>query len=87
MQHEREPLGRRQRVQDHQQRQPDRVGQQRLLLGVEHVGLADDRVGQVHPQRFFPPGGARAQHVQAHRATTVVSQPPRLSAPPGSRTF
>ena len=38
VQHERQPLGRGQRVQHHQQRQPDRVGQQRLVLGVAAVG-------------------------------------------------
>jgi hypothetical protein len=35
VQHEREPLGRRQRLEDHEQREPDRVGEQRPLLGVD----------------------------------------------------
>ena len=34
VQHERHPLGGRQRLEHHQQREPDRVGQQRLVLGV-----------------------------------------------------
>jgi hypothetical protein len=68
VQHERQPLGRRQRLQHHQQRQPDPLGQQRFLLRVGLVLAADDRVGQVHGrvQRLLAPLPARAQHVQAH---------------------
>ena len=53
VQDEGEPLGGRQRVQDHQQRGTDGVGQQRLLFGVDAVRAADGRLGQVHPGRQF----------------------------------
>jgi hypothetical protein len=39
MQHERDPFGRRQRVQHHEERQPDRVREHRLLLGTGGHGL------------------------------------------------
>ena len=66
VQHEREPLGRRQRLEHHQQRQSDRVGQQRFLLGVAPGFVADDRVGDVHVEGLLAPRLAGAQHVQAH---------------------
>jgi hypothetical protein len=37
VQHEREPLGGSQRVEHHEQREPDRVGEERFLLGVDAV--------------------------------------------------
>ena len=52
--------------QHHQQREPDRVGQQRFVLRVGTVGAAHDRVGHVRVQRLLAPRAARAQHVQAH---------------------
>ena len=36
MQHERDPLGGRERVEHHQQREPDRVREHRFLLGAGH---------------------------------------------------
>jgi hypothetical protein len=63
VQHERQPLGRRQRVQHHQQRNADRVGQQRMLLRV--VVRGDYRVGHVHVEGVFAVGGPGAQHIQA----------------------
>ena len=50
VQHEREPLGRRERVQHDQQRQPDRVGQHRLVLragasgGRGRLGISTERL-------------------------------------------
>jgi hypothetical protein len=45
-------LGRLQGLQDHQQRQPDPFGQQRLVLGVDLVGVADDSsVGDMNTRR------------------------------------
>jgi hypothetical protein len=64
VQHEREPLGRAERLEDHKQREPDRVGQQRLVLRVRPVGAVDDRIGHAHPNRLLAPQVARAQHVQ-----------------------
>ena len=55
VQHERQPLGRGERLQHHQQRQPHRVGQHGLLFGVDTVRVADDRVGHVHVERLLAP--------------------------------
>jgi len=43
---EREPLRRRQRLEDHQSCQPDRVGHDRVALGLCVVRHADDRLGR-----------------------------------------
>ena len=45
VQHERQPLGRSERVEHHEQRKPDRVGDQRLLLRVDAAFEADDGSG------------------------------------------
>ena len=66
VQHERQPLGRCERLEHHEQRQPHRVGQQRLVLGLGPVVAADDRVGHADVQRLLAPRPARAQHVEAH---------------------
>jgi hypothetical protein len=50
---EREPLRRSQRVEDDEQRQPDRVGEQRLVLGIDAVLEADDRVGHMAAERLL----------------------------------
>jgi len=55
VQHEREPLRGRQRLEHHQQSQPDRVGQQCFVLRVYTVLVADDRVGHVHVEGLLPP--------------------------------
>jgi hypothetical protein len=47
VQHQRQTFRRRQRVQDDQQREPDGVGQERLVLGL-HPGLGTDHgIGEV----------------------------------------
>jgi hypothetical protein len=61
VQDERAPLGRVQRLQDHEQRQADGVGQQRLVLGVGAVGAVDDRLRHAHIEGFLAPRSARAQ--------------------------
>ena len=66
MQHEREPLRRRQRLEHDEQRQADGIGQQRLVLGIDPVHPVDKRIGEPSGERLLPPGLARAQHVQAH---------------------
>jgi len=66
VQHEREPLGGSQRFENHEQREPDRLGQERLVLGVEVVSAAHDGVGHVRAQGLLAPGRTRAQYVQAH---------------------
>jgi hypothetical protein len=68
VQHEREPLGGCQGVEDHDQGEADRVGQQGFLVGVDVVVGAHDGIGQAGVERLFGPRSARAQHVQAHPA-------------------
>ena len=53
VQHEREPLGRCQRLEHHEQREPDRVREQRLMLGVDALLGADDRLGHAGLQGFL----------------------------------
>jgi hypothetical protein len=65
VQHERQPLGRGERVEHDEQGQTDRVGQQRLLLRFEVPLGGDDRVGQVRCERVLPAHSAGAQQVQA----------------------
>ena len=64
MQDEREPLGGLERLEDNEQREPDGVGQERLVLRVGAVGAVDDRLREAHVERFLTPRPARAQHVQ-----------------------
>jgi hypothetical protein len=66
VQDEREPLGRVQRLEDHEQRQADGVGQQRLVLEVGAVGAVDDRLGHMSVQGLLVPRSSRAQYVQRH---------------------
>ena len=66
VQHEGEPLGRRQRLEHDEQREADRVGEQRLLLGVGLVVDAHDRLGQPAADVVLAPRAPRAQHVEAH---------------------
>ena len=75
VQHEREPLGRRQRLEHDEQREPDRVGQQRLVLGVGAVGAVDDRLGQAQRRAAPRAASCASAACSAPRApTTVVSQ-------------
>ena len=67
VQDEGQPLGGGERLEHDQQREPDRVGEQRLVLRVDGVGAVDQRVGEAHVlQRRLALGAARAQHVQRH---------------------
>jgi hypothetical protein len=66
VQHERDPLGGTQRFEYHEQRETDRVGELRFVLGVAPVRMAHDRIGHVRAQGMLAPRLARAQHVQAH---------------------
>jgi hypothetical protein len=51
-----EPLRRRQGLEHDEQREADRVGEQRLVLGVAAVRGLDDRVRQVGLERLLAPG-------------------------------
>lgn len=73
VEHESETLGRAERLENDQQGQPDRVGHERLLLGLGRIGRADDRLGHVRRsghrparrrrtgQRATPRGGLRRE--------------------------
>ena len=64
MQHEREALGRRQRVEDDEQREPDRVGEDRLVLGIGVSVDGDDRLGEPAAEVVLTAGAARAKDVE-----------------------
>ena len=68
------------RLQHHQQREPDRVGEHRLLLRVGRLA-ARRRPGRARARSSGPRAAtARERSMSRHtRATTVVSQPPRFS--------
>ena len=74
-----EPFRRRERLEHDEQREADRVREQRLLLGVDLSSVLDDRVGQ--PASVDSSGRARRDRRMSRqtRPTTVVSQPPRFS--------
>ena len=55
VQHEREPLGGSQGLEHHEQRETDRVGQQRFLLGVDCRPRGSRRLRHVRVQRLLPP--------------------------------
>jgi hypothetical protein len=66
VQHERQPFGRRERVEHDEQGQAYRVGEQRLVLGGRAVRAVHDRVGQLQVHQLLSPRRARAQHVERH---------------------
>jgi len=78
VQHEREPLGGCQGVEDHE-RETDRVGQQRLLLGsIPSPGFGPGTCSSRGCSRRDLRECSMFRHT---RATTVVSQPPMFSTP------
>ena len=66
VQHEREALGRAQRVEYDEQCDTDGVSEQRLVLGVGPVRRVDDGVGHVRRIALLASGLAGAQHVEGH---------------------
>jgi hypothetical protein len=58
------PSGRAQGVEHHQERHADRVGEERLVLGVAAARRVDDRVGEVDLESLLSVRGARAQQVE-----------------------
>ncbi len=64
MQHECESLRRLEGLQDHEERESDRVGEYRVGLRIP-VGASDDRIGNVNVQCIFPARCSRSQHVEA----------------------
>ena len=67
-------FGGRQGVEDDEQGEPDRIAEQRLLLGIEAVLRAHDRIREMRLQRRLAPRPARSQHVEAD-ATDDRRQP------------
>ena len=55
VQHEGEPFGRGQRVEDHEQRGTDRVGQKHFVFGIGPLRFTHDRLGQVCVQGLLAP--------------------------------
>ena len=68
VQHERQPLGGAEGIEHHQQCQPDRFGEQRVVLGRSAAVLGYDQLGQPVVVRPLGPGLARSQHVNADPA-------------------
>ena len=66
VQDEGQPFRRSERLEHHEERNPDRVGQERLVLGVGPARTVQDHVGHVRLQRVLAPGAAGAQDVQRH---------------------
>jgi hypothetical protein len=58
VQHEREPLRRGQGLEHHEQCEPHRVRQERLVLGVRAVGAVHDRLRHAHAERLLAPRAA-----------------------------
>ena len=74
VQHEGDPFGGRQRVEDDEHREPDRVAQQGFLLGIDPVLRTQDRIREVGLERRLAARPARPQHVEAD-ATDDRRQP------------
>ena len=66
MQHEREPLGRRQRLEHDEHGDTDRVREQRLVLGIAGGVDADDGLRQPRAGVVLVPRAPGPQHVEAH---------------------
>ena len=64
MQDEGEALGGSERLEDDEQRQPDGVGDQRLLLGVGRVVDRDERLGEPRADVVLVPRRPGAEHVE-----------------------
>ena len=79
VEHEGDALGRGQRVEHDEQREADRVPEQRLLLGVHPVLSAQDRVGMCGSRGASRRVLRDRRMFRQTRATTVVSQARRFS--------
>ncbi len=67
MQHEREPFSGIQRVEDHEQRETNRIGHKRFLLGIDYAVTVRDRRRELpRLQRLLTARLARAQQVEAN---------------------
>ena len=65
VEHEGQPLRRRQRLEHDEEREPDGVRKQRFVLRPRRVVDDHDRLGQPAPDVVLAPSAPRAQHVEA----------------------
>ena len=65
VQDESKPFGGIQCVEHDEQRETNRIGQQRLVFGIASISVAHDRLGRILSQRLLASGGARTQHIEA----------------------
>ena len=79
VQHEREPLGRAERLEHDEQRKADGVGEQCLLLGVASSSRLTIGCGTCVPSGCSRRDVRERSMSSETRATTVVSHPPRFS--------
>ena len=66
MEHEREPLRWRERVEHNQEGEADRVGEYGFVLGLRHGIGADQGIGNVAVECLLPSHVPSSQHVQAY---------------------
>ena len=81
MQHEVEPLGRRQRVEHDLQREPDGIGQEHFMLRIEPAVGGHDQVRHVHAGRGFGTRLARLKCVQTHEGDDCREPPAQIFDP------
>jgi len=86
VQHEREPLGGGERLEHHQQREADRVGQERFVLGVGLVREAHDRVGHARAQGV-PQATPRVLSGASAACSSTPLPRPSSGTRPGSRRY
>ncbi len=79
MQDERHSLGGGERLEQHEERQADRVAEEGLVLGIHPVGAIDDRLGYTAGWVLFGRALRARSMFRQTRATTVVNHAPRLS--------
>jgi hypothetical protein len=80
VEHEREPLRRRQRLEHDEQRQTDGIGEQRLVLGIDPSTRSTSGSGRRSAIGSSARDLRERSMLSEIRATTVVSQPPRFSS-------
>jgi hypothetical protein len=87
VQHEREPLRRRQRLEHDEQREPDGIGEERLVLRIDSVRSIEKQVREPPGERLVSAALRERSMFSEIRATTVVSQAPRFSSSIASVRF
>jgi hypothetical protein len=83
VEHEREPLRRGQRLEDHQQGQPDRVGHDHVALRVRVGPGANDRLRKPRTGELLPARLPLPQGIQADPADHDRQPAPKVIGPAG----